>query len=138
MHQRKQGRVEFDYPAPEFGEEIQAEIARRVAEELSELRCDAVTALLAEILESKNAEMTVAAIAFAAGLPLLCGASQVELAARFKVTKQAFSRRVTEVSRRLGLRPSRAMRSESARETFRRKQLCKPKSKLSQALASLK
>lgn len=93
---------------------------------------------MAEILAHVNPELTVRAIAFAAGMELNEGRSEVEIAAAFGISKQAFSRRVTEISNALNLPPSRAMRSGTARETFRKKQLCKPKSQTQRAMESLK
>ena len=128
----------FDYPTEILSDELEEIVARRVQEIIWDARNEIVVIIISEILSQKNAALTAAAIAYAAGMPILGGASQVEIAKKFGVTKQAFSRRVTEISKRLALDPSRGMRSEESRKTFKEKQLCRTKSQLQRAIQSLK
>ena len=132
------GSVEFEYPEEKLSPALEAVVAERVAQQGFFLITTALTRVFAEILAHNDPALTTAAIAYAGGMPILGGLSEVQLAARFKVTKQAFSRRVTEVSKQLSIAPSRGMRSEIARETFEEKQLCKPKTSLQLAIQSLR
>lgn len=136
------GSVEFEYPEEKLSPEIESIVAERVKDRLEDsqrhVALNTITRVLVEILSHADPGLTAAAIAYAGGLPILEGKSEVDLAKRFGVTKQAFSRRVTEISKQFGLTPSRGMRSETARETFEKKQLCRPKSKLQLAMQSLK
>lgn len=50
--------------------------------------------------------------------------SEVELAAKHKITKQAISKMVVQITDIFNLPPARGMRSMEARETFSQKQKC--------------
>jgi hypothetical protein len=52
-----------------------------------------------------------------------CGDSMTEIAKRHGVTRAAVSKRCVELTRALNLNPSRAMRSVSARQSYRRARL---------------
>lgn len=132
----KEPSASFIYPDL-LPKELKELVAERAEERMRDELYRVVCFIVREILDHANPAMTAAAIGFACGLPLLEGASEVELAKRFGVTKQAFSRRVTNLGKGLALSPSRAMRSEKARETFHTIQKCKPKTKLQSALLSL-
>lgn len=128
----------FIYPAEALSRELEELVEERVRRVVWDVRNEVARAILGLILEHKNPSLTAAAIAYAAGMEINGGLSQVQIAQKFGVTKQAFSRRVTEISKHLSLNPSRGMRSVDSRETFKEKQLCRKKSKLHLAIASLK
>lgn len=69
-----------------------------------------------------NARLSLECLALVTGLSY-CGDSMTEIAARHGVTRAAVSKRCVELSRALNLKPSRAMRSISARQSYRRARL---------------
>lgn len=85
---------------------------------LDEAVRDAVRHVIAEILGHDNARLTAECFALVSGL-LYGGDSMAEIARRHGVTRAAVSKRCVELTELLGLRPSRAMRSLTARESYR-------------------
>jgi len=97
---------------------------------------DVLRRLLGEILGMQNRSLTVECLAIVSGLSYV-GDSMSEIATRHGVTRAAVSKRCVELSERLSLPPSRAMRSLTARKSYRAAQLraranqefpCSPKS----------
>ena len=74
--------------------------------------------VLGEILNHSNARLTAECIALASGLAY-SGASMTEIAQRHGITRAAVSKRCVELTELLNLRPSRAMRSLTARKSYR-------------------
>ena len=79
---------------------------------------DAVRRVLGEILIHDNSRLTTECIALASGLSYT-GCSETEIAKRHGITRAAVSKRCVELTELLGLRPSRAMRSLTARKSYR-------------------
>ncbi len=79
---------------------------------------DAVRRVLGEVLCHDNARLTAECLALVSGL-CYPGASMTEIARRHGVTRAAVSKRCCELSELLDLRPSRAMRSLTARKRYR-------------------
>ena len=79
---------------------------------------DAVRRVLGEVICHDNARLTAECIAVVSGL-CYPGASMTEIARRHGVTRAAVSKRCCELSELLDLRPSRAMRSLTARRRYR-------------------
>ena len=79
---------------------------------------DVVRRLLGEVLSHDNARLTVECIALVSGLSYT-GASMTEVAQRHGITRAAVSKRCVELTELLDLRPSRAMRSLTARKRYR-------------------
>ena len=75
-------------------------------------------AWLAEIICHDNARLTAECIALVSGLAYT-GSSMTEIAKRHGVTRAAVSKRCVELTELLDLRPSRAMRSLTARKAYR-------------------
>ena len=74
--------------------------------------------VLGEILNHSNARLTAECIALVSGLSYT-GSSMTEIAQRHGITRAAVSKRCVELTELLNLRPSRAMRSLTARKSYR-------------------
>jgi len=83
---------------------------------------DVLRRLLGEILGMQNRSLTVECLAIVSGLSYF-GDSMSEIAMRHGVTRAAVSKRCVELTERLSLPPSRAMRSLTARKSYRVAQL---------------
>ena len=79
---------------------------------------DTARHVLGEVLNHSNARLTAECIALASGLAY-SGASETEIAKRHGITRSAVSKRCVELTEALNLRPSRAMRSLTARKSYR-------------------
>ena len=84
----------------------------------SEVVWDALRRVLGEILSHDNARLTVECIALVSGLNYT-GCSMTDIARRHGITRAAVSKRCVELTELLDLRPSRAMRSLTARKRYR-------------------
>ena len=78
---------------------------------------------VADLIAEGNTRLTVECLAVALGLSAYNGESMTEIARRHNVTRAAVSKRCVDITERLNLPPSRAMRSRDARKTYRRSQL---------------
>ena len=83
---------------------------------------DIVRRLLGEILGMQNRSLTVECLAIVSGLSYV-GDSMCEIARRHGVTRASVSKRCVELTERLNLPPSRAMRSLTARKSYRAAQI---------------
>ena len=79
---------------------------------------DTVRRVLGEVLSHGNARLTAECIALVSGLSYT-GSSMTEIAQRHGITRAAVSKRCVELTELLDLRPSRAMRSLTARKSYR-------------------
>lgn len=79
---------------------------------------DALRRMLGEIIIRDNARLTAECFALVSGLSYSVSA-MTEIAQRHGVTRAAVSKRCVELTELLGLRPSRAMRSLTARQAYR-------------------
>ena len=78
---------------------------------------DVVRRLLGELLVQKNAKLALECLALASGVSFL-GDSMTEIARRHGLTRAAVSKRCVELAQKIGLPPSRAMRSLTARVAY--------------------
>jgi hypothetical protein len=78
----------------------------------------AIRRVVAEILCHDNARLTTECIALVSGLAYT-GSSMTEIAKRHGISRAAVSKRCVELTELLGLPPSRAMRSLTARKRYR-------------------
>ncbi len=78
---------------------------------------DVVRRLIGELLVQKNAKLALECLALASGLAFL-GDSMTEIARRHGLTRAAVSKRCVELAQKIGLQPSRAMRSLTARAAY--------------------
>ncbi len=79
--------------------------------------------LVADVISEGNARLTVDCLAVALGLSAYNGESMTEIATRHGISRAAVSKRCVDITTRLNLPPSRAMRSELARKIYRLSQL---------------
>jgi predicted DNA-binding protein YlxM (UPF0122 family) len=82
---------------------------------------DVLRRLLGELLTQKNATLSIECLAVVSGIGFM-GDSMTEIAERNGVTRAAVSKRCVELSQKLKLNPSRAMRSLTARVSYARTQ----------------
>ena len=74
--------------------------------------------VLGEVLNHDNARLTAECIALVSGL-IYSGDSMTAIAKRHGISRAAVSKRCVELTELLNLRPSRAMRSLTARKSYR-------------------
>ena len=79
--------------------------------------------LVADLISEGNARLTIECLAVALSLSAYNGESMTEIAKRHGITRAAVSKRCVDITERLNLTPSRAMRSEMARNIYRNAQL---------------
>jgi hypothetical protein len=79
---------------------------------------DAIRRVVAEIICHSNARLTAECVALVSGFAYT-GSSMTEIAKRHGVTRAAVSKRCVELTELLDLPPSRAMRSLTARKSYR-------------------
>ena len=82
---------------------------------------DVLRRLLGELLNQKNAKLSIECLAVVGGIGFM-GDSMTEIANRNGVTRAAVSKRCVELTQKLKLHPSRAMRSLTARKAYARTQ----------------
>ena len=79
--------------------------------------------LVADIVFEDNTRLTIDCLTIALGLRVYSGDSMTMIAKRHGITRAAVSKRCVDITERLKLPPSRAMRSETARRIYRNSQL---------------
>jgi hypothetical protein len=80
---------------------------------------DLLRRLVGEMVSQNNARLSLDCLALVTGLAY-DGDSMTEIAKRHDVTRAAVSKRCVELTQSLNLKPSRAMRSLLARESYRK------------------
>ena len=88
----------------------------------SEALWDALRRMLGELLNQKNAKLTLECFALVSGASFL-GDSMTAIARRHGMTRAAVSKRCIDIARELNLPPSRSMRAPTARQSYRQAQL---------------
>jgi hypothetical protein len=83
---------------------------------------DILRRLVGQLMAERNARLSLECLALVSGLSFL-GDSMTAVARRHGVTRAAVSKRCVELTERLNLLPSRAMRSLTARHAYRAAQL---------------
>jgi hypothetical protein len=79
--------------------------------------------LVADLLTEGNTRLTVECLAVALGLSAYDGETMTDIAKRHGITRAAVSKRCVDITERLNLPPSRAMRSTRARRIYQKAQL---------------
>ena len=82
-----------------------------------------------EILRHLVADLLLEGRAVALGLSAYNGETMTDIAKRHGITRAAVSKRCVDITERLNLPPSRAMRSAKARKIYRRSQLKRHRTK---------
>jgi hypothetical protein len=84
---------------------------------------DVLRHLVADLLSEGNTRLTIECLAIALGLSAYEGETMTEIAQRHGITRAAVSKRCVDITERLNLPPSRAMRSTRARRIYQKAQL---------------
>ena len=84
---------------------------------------DVLRHFVADLLSEGNTRLTIECLAIALGLSAYDGETMTEIAQRHGITRAAVSKRCVDITKRLKVLPSRAMRSESARKTYQKSQI---------------
>jgi len=84
---------------------------------------DVLRHFVADLLSEGNTRLTVECLAVAIGLSAYEGETMTEIAKRHGITRAAVAKRCVEITERLNLAPSRAMRNTRARRIYQRAQL---------------
>jgi len=95
-------------------------------DEAGTINHDAIEVLrhfVADLIAEGNTRLTVECLAVALGLSAYNGESMTDIAKRHGITRAAVSKRCVDITVRLNLPPSRAMRSELARQIYQQAQL---------------
>jgi hypothetical protein len=79
--------------------------------------------LVADIIYEDNTRLTIDCLSIALGMRVYEGDSMTKIAKRHGISRAAVSKRCVDITERLKLPPSRAMRSENARKTYRNSQI---------------
>ena len=79
--------------------------------------------LVADIVSEDNTRLTIDCLAITLGLRVYAGDSMTQIANRHGITRAAVSKRCVDITNRLNIQPSRAMRSKRARQIYRNSQL---------------
>lgn len=111
-----------------------ATLVDREDEQAGPINHDAIEVLrhfVADLISEGNTRLTVECLAVALGLSAYNGESMTSIAKRHGVTRAAVSKRCVDITTQLNLPPSRAMRSEKARNIYRNSQLKRHRSKQS-------
>jgi hypothetical protein len=110
---------------PDIVGQIEPEQPERPAvasEDIDERIMDVLRRLLGEVLTQKNARLTLECLAVACGLTTLQGESMTSIAKRHGISRAAVSKRCVDITEKLSLPPSRAMRSRAARKSYQQAQ----------------
>lgn len=84
---------------------------------------DALCKFACEVLSQGNARLALECLLLSCGMGLNQGESMTSIAKRYHVTRAAVSRRCVDITTKLNLPPSRAMRSKKARVAYRKVQI---------------
>jgi hypothetical protein len=84
---------------------------------------DVLRHFVADLLSEGNTRLTIECLAIALGLSAYDGETMTDIAKRHGITRAAVSKRCVDITERLNLRPSRAMRSTRARRIYQTAQL---------------
>jgi hypothetical protein len=84
---------------------------------------DVLRHFVADLLSEGNTRLTIECLAIALGLSAYDGETMTDIAKRHGITRAAVSKRCVDITERLNLSPSRAMRSTGARRIYQKAQL---------------
>lgn len=79
--------------------------------------------LVADLIAEGNTRLTIECLAVALGLSAYNGETMTDIAKRHGITRAAVSKRCVDITERLNLPPSRAMRTTRARRIYQKAQL---------------
>jgi tartrate dehydratase alpha subunit/fumarate hydratase class I-like protein len=93
-------------------------IEQLVSDGEDEIRREAVSAIMAEVIRAEQPKQKVVCIGIAAGMPAVLRKTEQQWADIFGVSKQDIQQGVKECCERFGLRKNRTMRDEEARKNM--------------------
>jgi|SRR5215211_3319077 len=108
--------ADFIIEALKAGKDIQPVISEIVAEREDAIRAETIVRTIEFIITSDNPSLETHAIALAGGLGVLLGLTGSDVAEKFGVSKQSVQQRVKRFCKAVGMRKTRAMRDDEARE----------------------
>jgi len=103
--------LDAEEPQLIINELIRVDSERRTAQVL--------TVIISRILFSKNPRLEVDALVAALNLPFRGNVSHAEIAKSYAITREAFSERVSDIVKELGLRHPRMCKSTDTSSTYR-------------------
>ena len=115
-----------DSPLASHTPDIAALVDREPAEMMQPMMRDATDVLrhlVADLLSEGNTRLTLECLAVALGLSAYNGESMTDIGKRHGISRAAVSKRCVDITERLNLQPSRAMRSTRARRIYQKAQL---------------
>jgi len=89
-----------------------------VAELVAEARTEGIDRTICLLLDTKRAGLEIDCLAIATGAAYRDDKTMASIARSWGLTRAAISQRCVDLCQRLGIPPSRFMRSEMARQTF--------------------
>jgi hypothetical protein len=95
---------------------LEAALEEILEERADAIRAEAINRVLEFIITAENPALEAHRIALAGGLGLILGINGSDVAKKFGITKQAVQQGVDRFCKEVGLRKTRAMRDEDARE----------------------
>ena len=109
---------------PDIIDQIEPEVPQEPSSGTSdpEMLWDALRRMLGELLNQKNAKLTLECFALVSGASFL-GDSMTQIAKRHAVTRAAVSKRCIDIAQQLNLPPSRSMRALTARDAYSKAQI---------------
>jgi DNA-binding phage protein len=114
-----------DSPLASHEPDIAALVDHETDQTASQTRevADVLRHFVADLLSEGNTRLTVECLAVALGLSAYDGETMTDIAKRHGITRAAVSKRCVDITERLNLPPSRAMRSTRARRIYQKAQL---------------
>ncbi len=122
MGQHRRGRVSRGVRAARACRTKPTTLPVKVAAIENEEVLDILRRLIGELIAERNARLSLECLALATGFSYL-GGTMTDIARRHCVTRAAVSKRCVELTERLNLQPSRAMRSLTARRAYQAAQI---------------
>lgn len=100
------------------GESVTALVSSLVELQSNERTTEAIARVICLIADSRRPKLIVDHICWVTGMRATQGMSLPELARKHRISKQAFSQAALRLARKLGIGPSRQMRSIKARASM--------------------
>ena len=107
---------------PDFGDippQLADKVEKYIDDQVSAQTAEALLKFCIEAAGHGNVKLHILSTLYAIGATYLEGMSEVDIAKKCGVTKQAVSARVRDIKETFGLRKSRNMRSDTHRQKFR-------------------
>lgn len=100
--------------------ELKEILERRISKVEAQIVWETVCKFAAEMRKHENPAMTLDCFCFAAGLYIIDGKTQTQLAKEHGVKRATISKRVVQISKEFNFPPVNGMKSKAARESYSR------------------